>query len=108
MSVFDHLWQSTLVAVFVYALTLLFRTNSARVRYGLWLAASLKFLAPFSLLAMLGGRVFVQPVPAQSFAVLTRMRPVAMPFSAVAPDHLPWLAALTIVWALGAAAITSL
>ena len=105
MSVFDHLWQSTLVAVVITILTLLFRNNSARVRYALWLAASLKFLLPFSLLAALGRMAFVQPVPAQSFAVLTRMRPVAMPFSAVAPEHLPWLTLVTIVWALGAAAI---
>jgi len=105
VSVFDHLWQSTLVAVVITILTLLFRNNSARVRYALWLAASLKFLLPFSLLAALGRMAFVQPVPAQSFAVLTRMRPVAMPFSAVAPEHLPWLTLVTIVWALGAAAI---
>ena len=107
MSVFDHLWQSTLVAVVVIILTLLFRNNSARVRYALWLTASLKFLLPFSLLAALGRMAFVQPVPAQSFAVLTRMRPVAMPFSAVAPEHLPWLTLVTIVWALGAAAIAA-
>lgn len=106
MSVFDHLWQSSLVAVVVAILTLLFRNNSARVRYALWLAASLKFLLPFSLLAALGRMAFVQPVPAGSFAVLTRMRPVAMPFTAAAPEHLPWLTLVTIVWALGAAAIT--
>ena len=108
MSVFDHLWQSTLVAVVVIILTLLFRNNSARVRHALWLTASLKFLLPFSLLAALGRMAFVQPVPAQSFAVLTRMRPVAMPFSAVAPEHLPWFTLVTIVWALGAAAIAGI
>ncbi len=108
MSVFDHLWQSTLVAVVVTVLTLLFRNNSARVRYALWLTASLKFLLPFSLLTALGRMAFVQPVPAESFAVLTRMRPVAMPFSAAAPEHLPWLTLVTIVWALGAAAIAGI
>jgi beta-lactamase regulating signal transducer with metallopeptidase domain len=107
VSVFDHLWQSTLVAVVVTLLTLLFRNNSARVRYALWLTASLKFLLPFSLLAALGRMAFVQPVPAESFAVLTRMRPVAMPFSAAAPQHLPWLTLVTIVWALGAAVIAT-
>jgi beta-lactamase regulating signal transducer with metallopeptidase domain len=109
VSVFDHLWQSTLVAVVVAALTLLFRKQSARVRYRLWLAASLKFLLPFSLLVALGRMALVQPVPAESFALLTRIRPVAMPFSAVAPapEHLPWLMLVIIVWALGAAAIAS-
>jgi beta-lactamase regulating signal transducer with metallopeptidase domain len=110
VSVFDHLWQSTLVAVVVMLLTLLFRKQSARVRYALWLTASLKFLVPFSLLAALGRMAFVQPVPAHTFAALARMRPVAMPFSAVAPapEHLPWLTLVTIVWALGAAAIVGI
>jgi beta-lactamase regulating signal transducer with metallopeptidase domain len=99
----DHLWQSTLVAVFVWFLTLLFRKNRASIRYGLWLAASLKFLLPFSLLAMLGRTAFVHEVPAGSIAVLARIRPVAMPFSAVAqaPDHLPWLRLLAVIWMLG-------
>ncbi|MBA2587548.1 MAG: hypothetical protein H0U98_02885, partial [Alphaproteobacteria bacterium] len=63
MMLFDHLWQSTLVAVVVTLLTLLFRRQSARVRHGLWLAASLKFLLPFSLLAALGRASFVHTVP---------------------------------------------
>ena len=45
----NHLWQSTLFAVAVGLLTLLLRKNHARARYALWLAASLKFLIPFSL-----------------------------------------------------------
>ena len=40
-------------------LTLLFRNNSASIRYWLWFAASLKFLLPFSLLAALGRMAFV-------------------------------------------------
>jgi len=35
-------------------LTLILRKNQARTRYGLWLAASVKFLIPFSLLVNLG------------------------------------------------------
>ena len=50
----NHLWQSTLFAVAMGALTLAFRKNQARIRFGLWLAASLKFLIPFSLLITLG------------------------------------------------------
>lgn len=53
-ALFDHLWQSTLFAALAAALTLLFRRNSANVRYGLWFAASIKFLIPFSLLFALG------------------------------------------------------
>lgn len=51
---FDHLWQSTLFAALAAALTFLFRRNGANVRYGLWFAASVKFLVPFSLLFALG------------------------------------------------------
>ena len=50
----NHLWQSTLFALTAGALTLLVRRQQARIRYGLWLAASLKFLVPFSLLVSLG------------------------------------------------------
>jgi bla regulator protein BlaR1 len=50
----NHLWQSTLFAVAAGLLTLVLRKNQARARYWLWLAASLKFLLPFSLLISLG------------------------------------------------------
>jgi bla regulator protein BlaR1 len=53
----NHLWQSTLFAVFVGLLTLLFRNNGAHVRHGLWLAASIKFLLPFSVLIALGSQL---------------------------------------------------
>jgi bla regulator protein BlaR1 len=50
----NHLWQSTLFAVVAGLLTLALRKNHARIRYWLWLSASLKFLFPFSLLVGLG------------------------------------------------------
>lgn len=53
----DHLWQSTLFAVTVGVLTLALRRNHARARYGLWMAASVKFLIPFSLLVNIGSRL---------------------------------------------------
>lgn len=53
----NHLWQSTLFALTAGSLTLLVRRQQARIRYGLWLAASLKFLIPFSLLVSLGNRM---------------------------------------------------
>jgi bla regulator protein blaR1 len=52
----NHLWQSTLFAVVVGLLTEIFRNNGAHIRHGLWLAASLKFLLPFSLLTVLGSQ----------------------------------------------------
>ena len=53
----DHLWQSTLFALACAALTLAFAGNRAGVRFGLWFAASLKFLVPFAWLSALGGRL---------------------------------------------------
>ena len=53
----NHLWQSTLFAMAMWLLTLLWRKNQAQARYWLWMAASLKFLVPFSLLIALGGRL---------------------------------------------------
>jgi bla regulator protein blaR1 len=53
----NHLWQSTLFAAVAAMMTLALRKNQARVRYRLWLAASLKFLIPFSLLISLGGHL---------------------------------------------------
>lgn len=53
----DHLWQSTLFAVVAALLTLTLRGNQARTRYWLWLAASVKFLIPFSLLVWIGNHL---------------------------------------------------
>jgi beta-lactamase regulating signal transducer with metallopeptidase domain len=50
----NHLWQSTVFAAVVALTTMAMRRNSARLRYWLWLAASLKFLIPFSVLVNLG------------------------------------------------------
>ena len=50
----NHLWQSTVFIAVVWVATLLLRRNQAWVRYGLWFAASVKFLIPFSLLVGLG------------------------------------------------------
>ncbi len=53
----NHLWQSTLFAVVAGLLTLMLRKNQARARYWIWLAASLKFLVPFSLLVGMGSHL---------------------------------------------------
>jgi bla regulator protein BlaR1 len=53
----NHLWQSTLVAVAAALLTLTLRNNQARVRYWLWLTASIKFLIPFSILIGIGSHL---------------------------------------------------
>jgi len=78
--VLHHLWQSTLFAGGVWLLALTLRQNAARVRYRLWMAASLKFLVPFSLLITLGAKV---PRPAHLArtqpALVTMVEGVAQP-----------------------------
>src|SRR5260370_13422153 len=60
----DHLWQSTLFAAFVWLLNMTLRKNRAAVRHRLWLAASLKFLVPFSLLVGIGDQFAWRGAPA--------------------------------------------
>ena len=64
---FNHLWQSTVVLAFAWILTILFRRNPARVRYVIWMLASLKFLVPFALLTAVGER-WAMPVAGRSVA----------------------------------------
>ncbi|HEY2069894.1 MAG TPA: M56 family metallopeptidase [Rhizomicrobium sp.] len=113
-ALFDHLWQSTLFAGVLGLLTLAFRRNGAAVRYGLWFAASVKFLLPFSALIALGGYLFRPLAPAYTAPpVFYRMAGVAQPFSdahsvIVAPvtTGLPVMAILFGVWFCGFAALT--
>jgi uncharacterized protein (TIGR03435 family) len=56
-SLLRHLWQSTVFTTGVWLLTLALRRNAARLRYRLWMTASLKFLLPFSLLIAAGARL---------------------------------------------------
>ena len=72
----DHIWQSTLFAGGIAVLTLFFRRNRASLRFWLWFAASLKFLVPFAVLAMLGtylSHLFAASIPPSILA----MRPAA-------------------------------
>src|SRR5665213_1556053 len=50
----NHLWQSTMVILVAWLLTLVLTRNRARTRYWVWMVASLKLLIPFSLLAAIG------------------------------------------------------
>lgn len=114
-AILDHLWQSSLVALLIGLLTLLFRNNSAGVRHRMWLAASIKFLFPFSLLVWAGHRLFTHAVAGSSIRMLARVETVTVPFAAAAPPlaqphALPWsmMAMMAVaVWALGFAAIVA-
>ena len=77
----NHLWQSTLFAGAVWILTLALKKNRAAVRYWLWLAASVKFLVPFSLLIGIGGQLHWRSAPAITPArISVVMDQVSQPF----------------------------
>src|SRR5438270_4007844 len=82
----NHLWQSTLCVGVVWLLALALKKNRAAVRYWLWLAASVKFLIPFSLLVSIGSQFEWRTVPSVAWAqwsgVVDR---VSLPFAVAAP-----------------------
>jgi bla regulator protein blaR1 len=49
-----HLWQSTICVLAAWAVTMALRHQPARIRHGIWLFASIKFLLPFSALVAAG------------------------------------------------------
>ena len=92
-SLANHLWQSTLFAGVAGLLTLALRKNHARVRHGVWLAASCKFLIPLSVLVAMGGHLrwrSAPPAAPSSWSIV--MEGVGRPFAAPAVSS-PWLAA---------------
>jgi bla regulator protein BlaR1 len=78
----DHLWQSTLFVVLAAILVLALRKNQGRVRYSVWLTASVKFLIPFSLLIALGSHLAKPRVstPAQA-VVYSAVEDFSQPFA---------------------------
>jgi bla regulator protein BlaR1 len=115
----NHLWQSTLFACVIALLMLALRNNRAQIRYWLWLAASLKFVIPFSLLVGIGshlastrasvspqtGLYFVmeqvgQPFTRQAIAEIPHATP-----SSVSQNLIHLLPALSIVWLCGVAVV---
>src|SRR5437879_13771653 len=87
----NHLWQSTVFVIAAGLLRLVLRKNHARVRYWLWLAASVKFLIPFSLLVAVGSyfpgsRGTVETKAAFYFAVEQVSQPFTQPTMPVIPQ----------------------
>jgi uncharacterized protein (TIGR03435 family) len=78
----NHLWQSTLFLMIAWAVTFILRNNQARTRYWIWMAASAKFLVPFSLLIN-AGELLRAPFAThvQSAALAATVEQVALPFS---------------------------
>jgi bla regulator protein blaR1 len=114
----NHLWQSTAVLGIAWLLAHALRSNRAAVRYGLWMAASLKFLLPFSLLMAAGA--FFHPAtefsvqrPAVAAAMEQIVEPLSQGVSAVLEppavvshsERLPLL--LWLLWSVGALVVAA-
>src|SRR5262245_21124057 len=88
--VVNHLWQSTIFAAAAMVLALVLGKNRAQIRYWLWMAASVKFLVPFSLLVSVGSlfewRSASEVAPPISLAIGQISAPFALP---AAPSVVP-------------------
>jgi bla regulator protein BlaR1 len=108
----NHLWQSTLFLALIAAVVSCFTKNSARIRFGLWLAASAKFLIPFSLLAALGTH-FGPPrdLARYSVEISSTMQQVSQPFTQTHVTYQPDLLLsllpmiLAAIWLCGSIAV---
>src|ERR1017187_8463179 len=114
----DHLWQSTLFLAVAAILALALRKNQARVRYWVWLTASVKFLIPFSLLIALGSHLakprastppqavvysavedLSQPFAGQEMPVISQAAPTSVSLIHVLPPIMVavWLGGIIVV-----------
>jgi bla regulator protein BlaR1 len=84
----NHLWQSTLFSCVVAMLMPMLRRNRAAVRHRLWLAASVKFLVPFSLLVSIASQVEWRKAPAAVRPQVSVVEQISQPFAPPAPAPL--------------------
>jgi uncharacterized protein (TIGR03435 family) len=115
----NHLWQSTVMVLIAWLVTLALRPNPARVRYWVWMFASVKFLVPFALLASLG-TWSAKPIPGPQIgsALYTMVDEISQPLQqtqapAVVAGHSLYrthlfefvLPILAIVWLCGVVSV---
>ncbi|MCI0748861.1 MAG: M56 family metallopeptidase, partial [Verrucomicrobia subdivision 3 bacterium] len=81
----NHLWQSTLFAGAALLLTLALSKNRAQLRYWLWMAASVKFLIPFSLLVTVGNQVRWGTAPDIAPPLSLAIEQISQPFAPTMP-----------------------
>ncbi len=105
----NHLWQSTAFLAAIAVACVALRDYSPRLRYWLWLAASLKFLVPFSALVAVGASFEVPQKSVPVVAPLTAARlayafapagtaPAAAPLQAASVE---WSVLLLCLWGAG-------
>src|SRR5580700_7545008 len=108
--IINHLWQSSCFVLLAGLLAFVLRNNSPKLRYWVWLSASLKFLIPFALLVSLGSvvpRPDRHPVSVVAPVSPNTLVQIAAPFSpplkatVSAPATMHWTpAAISVVWDL--------
>src|SRR5215469_13990843 len=103
----NHHWQSTAFLTAVALITLTLRRQRAETRYRLWMAASLKFLVPFSMLTGLGSHFSWRTAPMEApRAAAVFFESAALPAPPVVSEPhshgLPVAPALAALWFLGA------
>jgi bla regulator protein blaR1 len=115
----NHLWQATVFAAVAGLLALALRNNRPQVRYWLWLAASVKFLIPFSILVDVGSHFGWHPAPAITQSVFpVLIEQVSQPFAApvlllttpaaAPPSSVSMVSAILLaVWAIGFVTLVS-
>src|SRR5262245_18942209 len=111
----NHLWQSTLLAGVAAMFALVLRKDRAALRYAIWLAASVKFLVPFSLLVSVGRSFSWSPaISIADPSIFAIVSDISRPFAATAASAVvrPKLAAEELlpfvlfgVWLLGVATV---
>jgi len=108
----NHLWQSSVFATVVALLTLVLRSNQARTRYWLWVAASMKFLIPFALLASLSSHLpwNIHPVANAATPSLVLLQEFGQPFAMpeiiqAVHQTTPATAAVTPIWPTSAVVV---
>ncbi len=121
----NHLWQSTAFGAVIVMINILLRKNEARIRYWLWLASSLKFFIPFSLLMTLGDSMLTRRAQQSGHSgIVNVIQQVATPFVSsgtgntgpidmqpVVAAGMAWshiIPALIIVWLAGSLAVVLL
>ena len=106
---FNHLWQTTLFAAVIGVVAMALRQHSARTRYWLWFAASIKFLVPFSVLVSLGDRIEIPVGKGQPPMAALTVEAISTGFSPapvmIAPQASQWPLVCALIWAGGALSI---
>lgn len=125
-SLWDHLWQSTIFAAGLVLIALVMRKNYARTRYWIWLAASVKFVIPFSMLVAFGSAFMPHRQPPRAVAAVYEIIDVVgQPFTAASASGTPialstpaahaglaWTSiiplCIALIWALGTLSVLTM